>query len=109
MAEIALTWIAQQRFLGVDSTGHSVVLSPPNDIGAKPSDTLLIALAACASIDVVDILRKQRARLERLEVHVSGEQAPDPPWPFRSIHLRFDIGAVGVRPEQVERAVDLAL
>ena len=62
MAQINLTWVEQQRFIGVDSAGHSVVLSPPNDVGVKPSETLLIALAACAAHDVVEILQKQRAR-----------------------------------------------
>jgi putative redox protein len=37
MAQIELTWIGQQRFLGVDSTGHTVVLSPGADIGVKPA------------------------------------------------------------------------
>jgi len=46
IAPIELTWIGQQRFLGVDSTGHTVVLSPGADIGVKPAETLLIALAA---------------------------------------------------------------
>ncbi|HEX9371623.1 MAG TPA: OsmC family protein [Roseiflexaceae bacterium] len=109
MAQIELTWIEKQRFLGVDSSGHSMVLSPPNDVGVKPSETLLIALAACAAHDVVEILHKQRARLEQLAVQATGEQAPDPPWAYQRIHLRFQALAGGVRPEQMERAVDLAL
>lgn len=109
MGQIELTWIDKQRFLGVDSSGHSMVLSPPNDVGVKPSETLLIALAGCAAHDVVEILHKQRVQLERLAVQVTGEQAPDPPWPYQRIHLRFQVLAGHARPEQVERAVDLAL
>lgn len=109
MAQIELTWIEQQRFLGVDGSGHSVVLSPPNDVGVKPSETLLIALAACAAHDVVAILEKQRVGLERLSVQVRGEQAADPPWPFERIDLRFRVRAGQARLAQVERAVDLAL
>ena len=109
MAQIDLTWIEQQRFLGVDSSGHSMVLSPPNDVGVKPSETLLIALAACAAHDVVEILHKQRARLERLAVQVTADQAPDPPWAYQRIHLRFQALANGLQPERLERAIDLAL
>lgn len=109
MATVEVTWIAEKRFLGVDSTQHSVVLSGGNDIGVKPSDTLLIALAACASYDVVDIVKKQRAQLQRLSVQVNGEQAPDPPWAYQRIHLQFVVSASGLRAEQLERAVDLAL
>jgi putative redox protein len=109
MAQIELTWIEKQRFLGVDSTGHSVVLSPGVDIGVKPSDTLLIALAACASVDVVEILHKQRAHLDRLTARASGEQAAEAPWAYQRIHLHFVVTASGVRPAQLDRVVDLAL
>ncbi len=77
MAQIELTWVEQQRFLGVDSAGHSILLSPPTDVGVKPSEALLIALAACAAHDVVEILHKQRAGLTQLNVLVTGEQAPE--------------------------------
>lgn len=109
MAQIDLTWIEQQRFIGVDSAGHSMVLSPPTDVGVKPSETLLIALAACAAHDVVEILQKQRARLERLAVQVTADQAPDPPWAYQRIHLRFQVLAEGLPQARLERAIDLAL
>jgi putative redox protein len=109
MAQIELTWIEKQRFLGVDSTGHSVVLSPGNDVGVKPSETLLIALAACASVDVVEILHKQRAQLECLTVRATGEQAAEAPWSYQRIHLQFVVRVSGIRQAQLDRAVDLAL
>jgi len=109
MVQVELTWIEKQRFLGVDSTGQGVVLSPGSDVGVKPSDTLLIALAACASADVVEILHKQRAQLERLTVRTSGEQAVEAPWAYQRIHLHFIVTASGVRQAQLDRAVDLAL
>ena len=109
MAQIELTWIEKQRFLGVDSTGHSVVLSPPGDVGVKASDTLLIALAACAAFDVVEILHKQRAQIERLSIRTSGEQAAEAPWAYQRIHLHVDVAAAGVRQAQLDRAIDLAL
>lgn len=109
MAAIDLTWIEDRRFLGVDSTGHSVVLSPPNDVGVKPSDALLIALGACAAFDVVEILRKQRFDPQRMAVRVTGDQAPNPPWTYQRIHLQFTITALNGRQDQLDRAVDLAI
>lgn len=109
MADVELTWIERQRYLGVDSTGHSVVLSSGDDVGVRPSDALLLALAACAAHDVVEIVRKQRGGLRRLTVAVHGEQAPEPPRRYRAIHLRFAADAQGTTPEKLRRAVDLAL
>ncbi len=109
MAQIDLTWIAEKRFLGVDSTGHSIVLSAANDIGVKPAETLLIALAACSAYDIVEIIGKQRATLQRLAVHVTAEQAEQPPWAFQRIHLRFLATADRLTQERFERAIELAL
>lgn len=109
MAEVHLTWIEKQRFRGVDSAGHSVVLAPPNDAGVTPTEMLLVALAACAAHDVVVILQKQRAGLQRLSVAVTGEQAGKPPRAFQRIHLRFHAVAPNARASQFDRAVDLAL
>jgi len=109
MASIEVTWIDKQRFVGVDSTGHSVVLTPPSDVGIKPSDALLLALAGCASIDIVGILRKQRVALDTLRVRVSGEQASTPPWAYQRIHLQVHATGHGLRRSQIERVVDLAL
>lgn len=75
--------------------------------GAKPSDLLPLSLAACTAYDVVEILRKQRQELRRLEIVVTSEQDADPPWTFRSIHMRFLLTGV-VEERKAARAIDLA-
>lgn len=109
MAQVDLTWIAAQRFVGVDSGNHSVVLSAAHDIGVKPAETLLIALAACSAYDIVAIIAKRRAQLEQLAVHVQAEQAAWPPYQFTHIHLRYTASASGVQAAQFQRIIDLAL
>ncbi len=109
MAHIELTWIHDRTFLGVDSTNHSIVLSPGGGVGVKPSETMLIALASCSAVDLVEILKKQRATLHRLAITVDGEQDADPPWRYRRIHLCYQVIATDVTLEKVQRAVDLAL
>ncbi|MDW8148406.1 MAG: OsmC family protein [Roseiflexaceae bacterium] len=109
MAHIELTWIHDQTFLGVDSTNHSIVLSPGGGVGVKPAETMLIALASCSAVDLVEILKKQRATLSRLTITVDGEQDADPPWRYRRIYLRYQVTAAGTTLEKVQRAIDLAL
>jgi putative redox protein len=75
--------------------------------GAKPSDLLPLGLAACTAYDVVVILRKQRQHLRGLEVEITSEQDPDPPFTFRSIHVHFVMrGDVDAR--KADRAIALA-
>ncbi len=79
----------------------------PGGVGAKPSDLLPISLAACTAYDVVIILRKQRQDLRSLEVRITSEQDPDPPWAFRRIRLHF-ILAGDVDGSKARKAIALS-
>lgn len=109
MPETSVRWIKGNRFVGRDSSGHSVVLSaddPPE--GVKPSEMLLVALSACSAVDVVQILTKKRINLRMLEVTATGEQDADPPWTFRRIHLYFRLSGQGLTAKAVEQAIRLS-
>jgi putative redox protein len=104
-----LHWLSGQRFVGIDSTNHAVVVSSTDEgIGVKPSDLLLLALAACTAVDVVDILAKKRLPLASLEIITSGEQDADPPWAFRKIHIKFRLAGAGLTGKAVEQAIRLS-
>ena len=109
MATISVRWVNERNFVGVDSTGHSVVLSgQKNGIGVSPSQMLLVALAACSSVDVVEILEKKRKKLTLLEVTATGEQDPDPPWTYRKIHVKYRLGGKDLSAKAVKQAIRLS-
>jgi putative redox protein len=109
MGTTTVKWIEGKKFIGVDSTHHSVVLSTPDEgIGIKPSDLLLIAVAACSAVDVVEILTKKRMPLTYLEISTSSEQDPNPPWTFRKIHMHFRIGGKNLTEKAVAQAIKLS-
>lgn len=106
---VEITWINEQRYMAVDSSNHSVILSPPNNVGMKPSEMLLVSLATCSAYDVVKILQKQNANLERLHIQVSGEQASEAPWAYQHITLKWNIKAGKLSQKQLDRAIDLSM
>lgn len=109
MVQVEVNWIAGQRYEGISSEGQHLLLGAAGEAGVRPAEALLLALGSCAAYDIVVILAKQRATLQRLQVQVSGEQRAAPPFSYTSIHLRFRIAAANLRPQRLERAVDLAL
>ena len=109
MGTATVKWIEGKQFIGIDSTHHSVVLSTPDEgIGIKPSELLLIAVASCSAVDVVEILTKKRMQLTYLEISSSGEQDQDPPWTFRKIHLHYKIGGKNLTEKAVAQAIQLS-
>jgi putative redox protein len=104
-------WVEKRQFVGTDSSNHSVVMSSQdeeNATGMKPSELLLVALAGCTSYDVVDILEKKRQKLTGLEVTITGEQEPDPPWTYRKIHVHYVVRGKGLREKAVRDAIELS-
>ena len=102
-------WAGGQRYLGIDSTKHSIIMSSAGEgIGVKPSETLLLALAACTAHDVVEIMAKKRTPLASLEIITSAEQDPNPPWPFRKIHLKYRVSGPGLTDKAIEQAILLS-
>lgn len=109
MASAFVKWVSGKQFVGTDSTHHSVVLSTPDEgTGMKPSELLLVALASCTAVDVVDILAKKRTPVESLEISASAEQDSDPPWTFRKIHLKYQLKGNGITEKAVQQAIELS-
>jgi putative redox protein len=109
MGTATVKWIEGKQFIGIDSTHHSVVLSTPDEgIGIKPSELLLIALASCSAVDVVEILNKKRMPITHLEINVTSEQDQDPPWTFRKIHMSYRIGGKSLTEKAVSQAIELS-
>jgi putative redox protein len=111
MSSVQLQWLRGKTFVGTDSTKHAIVISATGEddgTGVKPSDLLLLALASCASVDVVDILRKKRMTLTGLDVRVDGDQDPSPPWTFRTIRMHFVLTGPDLEERAVEQAIQLS-
>jgi putative redox protein len=110
MGEVQVTWLQDMQFVGTDSTQHSVVISAPGEksVGMKPSELLLVSLASCTGVDVVNILQKKRVQLSNLHITVSGEQDPKPPWAFRKIHIHYRLVGKDLSPKAVEQAIHLS-
>lgn len=112
MGTVSIKWIDSQLMVGVDSFGHPLVTGSwperqPEWAGLKPSDLLLLSVAACSAYDIVMILMKQRERLESLEATCTGEQLPDPPFTFTCIRLHYVVRGT-VDPSKLERAIRLS-
>jgi putative redox protein len=110
MAHVNVKWLQGRQFVGIDSSKHAIVVSSQdeaNGVGMRPNELLLIALATCVCVDVVEVIGKKRMQLHSLDVSVDGQQEQDPPWPFRKIHLVFHLRGEGLTPKAVEETISM--
>lgn len=102
-------WVDGLQFVGSDEGGHSVVLSGDDrQAGVRPSEMLLVALASCSAVDVVEIMKKKRKPLAKLEIIVSGERDAEPPWPYRRIELNYQAAGKGLTAKALAQAIQLS-
>ncbi len=97
-----------------NDTGNTIDMDGSPAIGGenkgfRPMQLLLAALGGCSTIDIVNILRKQREPLEDIQITVDGEREPNvEPSLFQGIHVHFALKG-NLSEEKVRKAVDLSM
>lgn len=108
MIDASTTWIDNDRFAGISSSRHSIVLDAGKEKTANsPMELVLIGLCGCTASDVVSILRKKREPFTSLEVHAQADRATGPPSVYTEIRLTYRVGG-NVSRKAMEDAVRLS-
>ena len=95
------------NFKGTNSRGQSLQFSG-NKESVSPMETVLMATAACSSIDIEIFLNKMRQSFDRIEVEVEGERVDAVPSVFSKMHLHYKIHG-DVKPEKAKQAVEMSM
>ena len=108
-SQIQLDWQGEHRFDYGRPGKPTARADASGATGPGPLNTLLGALAACASVDVIDILEKRRTPAKRLSVIATGDRAQSTPAKFVRVLLEYTIEGDSIDRAHAERAVDLSL
>jgi putative redox protein len=100
------------RFDVETGSGHHVILDTAEheggqNSGPRPMEMLLVALASCAGMDIISILRKNRQEITAYELRVHGIRVEEHPKVFIDITVEHVFTGHNIRPEAVERAIAL--
>ncbi len=77
--------------------------------GMRPMELLLAAMGGCSTIDIVQILKKQRQPLKDIKITVSAERAQNVvPSLFTEVHVHFKLFG-SINPEKAQKAVSLGV
>jgi putative redox protein len=106
---IVLKWDGDQRFDAGRAGGVTHRIDVSGKTGPGPVDTLLNALAACTSVDVLEILAKRRTPATGLEVDVHADRVAAIPARLEHVKLVYRIAGPDIDREHAERAVELAV
>lgn len=94
--------------------GNTVHIDGSPDIGGtnqgmRPMQLVLAAMGGCSSIDIINILKKQKQPLKDVKVTVTGEREKDViPSLFTDVHIHFRFYG-DLDPDKVQKAVILGV
>lgn len=112
--KIELTATPDFRFKAKSGNGYAFDIGASKSIGGdesgfRPMELVLAAIASCAGIDAINILRKSRVDFTGMDIEVNGDRNPDAmPSPFTEIRVVYKIHGSGIDRAKAERAVSLA-
>ena len=100
-------------FAAKGDSNHWVMMDGPEsvggtDAGSRPKELLLYALAGCTASDVVNILKKKRVPVRGFEMRLTGHEREEHPKIFTDIHVEYVFVGEGIKPVDVERAIELS-
>ncbi len=110
---VKVNWIDGMRFVANDDREHSIVMDVSREHGGEgsgfgPMQLLLVALGGCTGMDVVEMVRKQRQKLEGLEIVVSGERVSKHPRFYGKVHVDYTFRGKQLKEKAIKRAIELS-
>lgn len=113
--DCTIRWAGKETmsFIAETGSGHSFVMDGApegggRNLGPRPMEVVLSGAAACTAYDVVLILQKSGLDLHQCNVVTESTRAETDPKVFTKIHLLFKIYGRNLKPNLVERAINLS-
>ncbi|MCK9989178.1 MAG: OsmC family protein [Rugosibacter sp.] len=111
--ECTVRWHEGMSFIAETGSGHLVAMDGSPDAGGRnlaprPMELLLAGMGGCTSFDVVLILQRGRHAISGCTVKLQAERAETDPKVFTRINLHYTVTGKDLKPEVVERALNLS-
>lgn len=106
-----VSWSAEdQLFVGVGGSGGKTVMdipSPDREMrGPGPKELTLISLGGCSGVNLVNMLKKMRQDVTRVEMEFGADVAETNPAVFTHISTVYKVYGRGIDPTRVQKALD---
>lgn len=111
--KMCIKWNDIASFLGETESGHTVLMDGALEVGGRnlglrPMEMVLMGAGGCIASDVVMILKKSRQDIIDCMLEIEAERATEDPKVFTRIHYHFILSGKNLKPQQVERVINLS-
>ncbi|UXX80290.1 OsmC family protein [Reichenbachiella carrageenanivorans] len=107
-----LHYKADNEFEATNQAGNTVSMDMYPQAEKKdqsPMDLVLSAVAGCAAVDIVSMIKKKRKTFVDLKSETTAERAETFPKKFTKIHIKYIITSPDLTEKEAEKVIDLAV
>ncbi|GGF37805.1 OsmC family protein [Echinicola rosea] len=109
---VTVTMKADYEYEAVNPQGNKVQIDmydPEKKQHQSPMDLVLSAVASCASVDAVLMMKKKRKTVEDFKVETEGDRNDGVPAFYKSIHMKFILTSADATEEEFAKVVKLSV
>lgn len=112
MMTSSLRYKAESEFEATNQAGNTIAIDMhPQDEkkDQSPMDLMLSAVAACAAVDIVSMIKKKRKTFVDLQAETTAERAESHPKKFTKIHIKYIITSPDLTEKEADKVISLAV
>jgi putative redox protein len=108
-----MNWKGDMAF-ETEMSGHKVIVDAApevggKDLGPRPKEMMLVALAGCTGMDVVSILKKMRVDLTGFNVRVEANMTEEHPKHYNEMKIVYEFSGENLDEAKLKKAIDLSM
>ncbi|MEC7877653.1 MAG: OsmC family protein [Bacteroidota bacterium] len=110
--KISMSYLEDKKYKVKNTSGNELVV----DMYAKeekenlsPMELLLSAIATCAAVEIVSMVKKRRRDFSDIKAEVSGLRAETHPMYYKEVKIKYVIYSKDLQENEAERFISLAL
>lgn len=103
----------ENNIFETDVDGHNIVIDLSKEAGGdnagpRPKKLLLVAAAGCTGLDVVEIVKKMRVNVKKIDVRIDAELTEEYPITYTSLKVIYEFEGKNLPKEKLARACKLS-
>ncbi len=108
---VVMKYVADKEYTATNASGNTVnidMYGAEDKKAQSPMELLLSALASCAAVDLVSMIKKRRKELVDLTAEVVGTRRDEVPKYYTNIHVKYEVTSPDASEEEIGKLVALA-
>jgi putative redox protein len=110
---VNVTWENNMKFT-TNLDGHQLTVDASeagggNNLGPRPKNLMLVAVAGCTGMDVISILKKMQVDVTYFNLRVEGHTSDEHPKKFLDLKIIYEFRGTNLEYAKLEKAVNLSV